>query len=179
MEKLFKVGILLESKYKWGSGISREDSQVFKKEVYERLAKSEKLNYKFVESDDRAISPSIYGNGEKRLYLHPMEFAGYMTENELNEVIRILNEDCPDEVVKVIRIHTKAKVDATTIDELKKVLEERREMIKDELRKQGRPAMNTMIGVVFPSRSRVTKEPYELQDYNYKFLSKLYDEISN
>lgn len=98
---LKKVRIGISSDYHWGSGWeSRKAEIAFKKEVYGTLREA---GYDLLPASMAGACPYLINpdNPGTNLYLHPMEFTGYLSENDANTIVRLLKEKCTNTVYEV------------------------------------------------------------------------------
>lgn len=112
---LLRVRMILDSAYKWGRGWSAEEKKEFSDVVFSALRDE---GYVIVDSMDAMSAPYLYldkrvpkgleGNDTKRpnLYLHPMEFSGYLPKEDVDKITKILKEKCGS-VCRVDCIETK------------------------------------------------------------------------
>ena len=88
------VIIRINSDYKWGSGWTIEEKELFENTVYPAL-----LSKGFIieREHDGIGCPHLKStdiNNKMDLYLHPMEFTGYIRIEDLEKVIIALKDEC-------------------------------------------------------------------------------------
>lgn len=90
-----KVRIGIDSAYKWGQGWTHQDAEVFHVQVINGLFDA---GFTIKSEKHSGSSPSIIGKNQfdpTYLYLHPMEFTGYMKTEDVKKVLEVLNScDC-------------------------------------------------------------------------------------
>lgn len=95
---LKKVRIEISSDYHWGSGwTSLEAKDRFEDEVYFALTEA---GYSIVRSYKDGVCPTLrsFKDLKVNLYLHPMEFTGYLSGNDTDTVMKLLKEKCHNTV---------------------------------------------------------------------------------
>ena len=91
--KELKVRIPITTDYQWGTAWTLEQQKAWTSEVYDALLRA---GYKMTPSDVSGgcatlHTPEKFSRGE--LYLHPMEFTGYMPQEDIDKIVEIL-EGC-------------------------------------------------------------------------------------
>lgn len=84
-----RVHIHLNSDYKWGRGWTEEESKRFDNEV---LSAFKEAGYTVKEEKSSFSSPTLTKGGSRlNIYMHPMDFSGYATQEEIDEILEILS----------------------------------------------------------------------------------------
>ena len=108
ISKYYKAHISINSAYKWGRGWNASEKQEFENVVYPALMDA---GYDIVHSKSSGVCPSLYLKEDSchlfnqvgymcdnkkipSLYLHPMEFTGYIPKEDAEKIVSILNDKC-------------------------------------------------------------------------------------
>lgn len=90
-----RFSIQVESPYKWGSGWTETDKLMFYSELKAKISEHSALqDLSFKEGNDSGTSPSLVGkrfSDKTSIYLHPMEFSGYATDEVVGALFDVLN----------------------------------------------------------------------------------------
>lgn len=93
VSKYKKVIFNLDTAYKWGRGWTSAEAQAFEDEVYPKL---EEAGYTIRRSIDSMASDTIDEKDGTYLYLHPMDWSGYLKEEDIEKIYNILKSVSPD-----------------------------------------------------------------------------------
>ena len=132
--KEHRVRISISSDYEWGSGWNELQSKRFENVVYTALTKSGEF---YIKNDDNSpfYCPHLKSYKSKMdLYIHPMEFTGYATPEEMNKVIDILSNECSS-VIYHISIQEDEKIYDLSDKEYKEILIDNTKEIINEIAK--------------------------------------------
>lgn len=105
------IHIQIKTDYKWGSGWNYEQARNFEKTLYPKLRQAGydiKENNDIVGSCDHLVSADrkednygrVWGGNKLDLYMHPMEFSGYATLEDVEKIMDIL-KSCPECIYEV------------------------------------------------------------------------------
>lgn len=84
--------ISITSKYEWGDGWNAFDEKEFRKVMYNALLAQEGFGFYLVEKDFCGACETLHSSNKgTNVYLHPMEFSGYMREDEFNAILDAIN----------------------------------------------------------------------------------------
>lgn len=86
------VEIMIETAYQWGPGWkgNMEQKRVFEDEIRYMLKNA---GFKIEEPTVCGASPNLKSNNFKtNLYLHPMKFSGFATQEEIDKIIAVLKK---------------------------------------------------------------------------------------
>lgn len=101
-----RVHINIASAYRMGQGWTERDSILFEQELYPKLKEA---GFNIEPPKDNWGCPHLKGinrgEGKLDLYMHPMEFTGYVTEEQLQRVMKVLNS-CDKDIIKGARINS-------------------------------------------------------------------------
>jgi len=94
--KYKSVHINVQGYYTWGSGWNEQDKANFKKNIVDRLLTEN--GYHLTPSRDESSCDVLTGKGKypfdkTSLYLHPMDIAGYATEETIQDIEKVLRAD--------------------------------------------------------------------------------------
>lgn len=99
-----RVHIHIASAYQMGKGWTERDSSLFERELYPKLREA---GFRIELPKDDWGCPHLKGmtrsEGRLDLYMHPMEFTGYVTEEQLQKVVKVLNS-CDKDIIKGVRV---------------------------------------------------------------------------
>lgn len=82
-----KTYFRIDSGYQWGSGMSQESHKAF---VYENRLIFEDLGFKILPGNRNASD--IAYRGHEYLYLHPMNFSGYILKDSISEITEAISK---------------------------------------------------------------------------------------
>ena len=85
--KLKKVMINIDSAYKWGTCWTLEEKRAFEDEIYPALMSK---GFRIHNGDGYGSCETIKEKDGTYLYLHPMQFSGYMTIEDIQKVMDVL-----------------------------------------------------------------------------------------
>lgn len=85
--KLKKVYFRLDSPYKWGEGMSDSLTEPFNNEA---LVILNKLGFNIVADGSKPWSCPEGVQGEENLYMHPMDFSGILSEENIEKATNII-----------------------------------------------------------------------------------------
>ena len=93
---LYKTSIAIKSDYEWGDGWTMQQANRFEAEVYPRLKEEGfEIQYPYNRGSSIRSCPLLVGEkayDKTNLYLHPMEFSGYISKNDCDKVMKALSE---------------------------------------------------------------------------------------
>lgn len=119
--KRFSISIV--SPYKWGEGWTAEEERSFYVELASKLSENKKLNG-FSYDFPRDSSPSLRGKlffDKTDIYMHPMEFSGYATDEVIGELLSVL-QSMDEKNVQHAELSYKWEVSGMSDFEYKKLL---------------------------------------------------------
>lgn len=139
-----RIRINLDSAYKWGSGWTARERNEFESCIYPKM---QDAGFEIKEGEfDGSCERLKKSRSSLDIYMHPMEFTGYATENELRKIVDILNK-CTE--VCTIRNIITEDVYALTDDYYIKVLAEHSEELLEYFRKLKAKRMNSNWDIPF------------------------------
>ena len=96
--------ISISSKYKWGYGWNEDDAKEFRSIVYPALLSRNCHGFYIIERKYSCESETLCSDNENtNVYLHPMDFSGYMTDFECDAICSAIAR-VPENIAKVISI---------------------------------------------------------------------------
>ena len=84
---LIKVFFRLDSPYKWGKGMSSDLTEPFNREALDIL---NKMGFDISNDGSSSFSCPQGVQGEQRLYMHPMDFSGILSEENYLKAKQII-----------------------------------------------------------------------------------------
>ena len=148
------IRINLNSAYKWSRGWTPREKNEFESCIYSKM---QDAGFKIKDGEfDGSCERLKKSRSSLDIYMHPMEFTGYATEEELNKIVEVLN-DCT-EVCEITGIYTE-DVYALTEDYYIKVLAQHSEELLEYFRKLKSKRMNATwdIPYEFARRYRIPR----------------------
>lgn len=131
VSKYRKVRIELDTEYKWGRGwVSREARDRFHMITENALLMND---FSVRQPEFAMAAPSIVfdeNDDGLSLYFHPMELTGYVPEDQLNKLLKVLREDCKEVIGDVRLVRNEPCYDLSDKDYADLIKSKSKEIVK-------------------------------------------------